>query len=509
MGPKIFLSYRREETRHVSRLIHERLAAAFGKESIFFDVHKLLVGHDFREGINKAVDHSQIMVAVIGRRWLHLLHQREAKRETDWVRYEVERALERGATVVPVLVGGARPLPEGSLPDRLQRLAFANSIPIHDDINFDSDMVLLTEELRKTLRSLGHAVPDRPTGFWDQREGRRRGFLVFLGAAAGLSCFGVWREAWPVAEIDRAALGNLLYSTCWVTYDPSGMTLNEDRQPIYPALSSIETDLDLIRDAGFSGILTSSSDGIMDQVPQAAKRRDLKVIMGIWNPTNRREVSRAISQGRHVDAYCVGHDGYPDRYTLQHLKEAVFLVKKRTGRPAAISEQAKCYNPELARIGDWLFPDAHLTLKADDEDLVANVDLDRDLRVFIRSTEHLAPFAQELGRPLIFKNVAYPYAGVLGGSRARQAEFFRRLLARINDPQRGYSVKVAIVAQGAFDAPWKTEKPFLAWDPYTGLITTKPAGVAAMSPAGREILRWYPHLEAARKNRISQHEPPD
>lgn len=173
----------------------------------------------------------------------------------------------------------------------------------------------------------------------------------------------------------------------------------------------------------------------MDQVPRLAQARKLRVIMGVWNPADAWEVSRAIRQGSHVDAYCVGHEGFPDRYSLAQLKRAVALIKRRTGKPAARSELAIRYTPELAQIGDWLFPDAHLTIRADDDDFRA--DVDGDLDRFMAATKRVVPFAQERQRPLVFANVAYPHAGVPGASRQRQAEFYRRLLDRVNDPERG------------------------------------------------------------------------
>jgi exo-beta-1,3-glucanase (GH17 family) len=267
-------------------------------------------------------------------------------------------------------------------------------------------------------------------------------------------------------------------------------------------------DLDLIRSAGFSGIVTSTSNDKMERVPKLAQKRGLRVIMGIWNPGDAWEVSRAIRQRDHVDAYCIGHGGYRDRYSLDQLESALNHVKRRTGKPAAISELARHYDANLARLGDWHFPDAHLTIN--DGDGRFSADVDRDLEVFMSATQRVIPFAQETGKPVLFANVAYPYAGIPNANRHRQREFFRRLLDRINDPQRGHAVKVAIVAQTAFDTKWKTEKPFYEWDLYTGLIDPNPSSTSrqhdtadewdgVLSPAGRAIRHWYPHLEEARK----------
>src|SRR6185295_4936142 len=99
-------------------------------------------------------------------------------------------------------------------------------------------------------------------------------------------------------------------------------------------------------------------------------------------------------QAPYVDAYCVGHEGLPDRYSLSQLARAVDLIKRRTGKPAAPSELAIRYKDELAvelsRIGDWLFPDAHLTIRDGDEDFWVNVD--RDLDKFMEATAVVVPY---------------------------------------------------------------------------------------------------------------------
>jgi hypothetical protein len=76
------------------------------------------------------------------------------------------------------------------------------------------------------------------------------------------------------------------------------------------------------------------------------------------------------------------------------------------------------------------------------------------------------------------------------------------LLERLHDPHEGPGIKVALVAQTAFDAPWKTEFPFFDWDPYTSLLEPREPSSAATTeprryqptPAAREIQRYFPHL---------------
>lgn len=506
---KIFISYRHDDCAPMARLIQKELAKTFGDSNILIDVH-IHAATDFHKAIDAALDNSSILVVVIGPKWISLLNENIKLDRKDWVRHEIEGALARGVRVFPLFVEGGKMPEERDLPTSLSELTRYQGRIIHSGASLDHSIAEAVNALQETTELLGLDVPEESSAkagarYWDQCEGRRRGRWALGLAALIVGVLFVWREYWPPPAIDSAALGHLLYDTCWISYDPSSFALDANREPVFPRIEALEEDLNQIRAAGFNGLLTSTSRGIMADVPRLAKQRGLKVIMGVWNPADRQEVSRAIRQARYVDAFCVGHSGFPDRYSVADARRAIFLLKKRTGLPAAVSEHTKYYTPQLSEIGDWLFPDAHLSLK-DQPDGPATANVDRDVREFMILTETISAMASRLSRPLILKNVAYPHTGIPGASPLVQAEFFRRLLEHLNDAQYGLSVKVAIVAQGAFDCPWKTKKPFLSWDPYTGLIqplqaetgrTTRFDPLKAeplLSPAGLELLRWYPHL---------------
>jgi hypothetical protein len=501
---RIFISYRRESS-HVAVRIYEQLARAFGGGNIFIDLYSIPLAVRFPQVISRALDRSDALVAIIGPRWLETLKEREKKGE-DWVRFEIEQAMERGLVIAPLLVEGAAWPDKQALPERLRGLADWHARTVSGDDRFATDMARVIGELTQELRKRGVTVRDGESRFWDQGEGRRRGWLVLLLVALLWTALLAWREWLPPAAIDEAALGNLLYGNCWVSYDPTGTRLDEARQPTHPPVEAIAAELDLIREAGFSGVVLSGTDNRMVEAPRLAKQRGLKVILGIWKPSDREEVSRAIRLWPHVDGYCVGHNGLRERYSMKQLREAIWLVKKRTGQPATTTELAMQYDDELAAVGDWLFPDAHITLK-DDPQGVARVHVERDIELFMKATDAMARLAQRTGQPLLFKSVAYPHAGVDGGSRARQAEFFRRLRQRIDDPQRGHAVKVSFAAQGAFDTDWKLAWPFLAWDPWTGLLKLpgknaagqRPKRQDLLTPAAREILSGYPHLQGRQR----------
>jgi hypothetical protein len=80
-------------------------------------------GQDFTAAIDRALDDSDAVLAVIGPGWLTAATPQGAPRlfeAGDYVRLELARALNRNLRVVPVLVGGASLPAVADLPDELQ-----------------------------------------------------------------------------------------------------------------------------------------------------------------------------------------------------------------------------------------------------------------------------------------------------------------------------------------------------------------------------------------------------
>lgn len=123
---RIFLSYRREDTRHVAGRVGDRLVDHFGDERVFIDVDTIEPGMDFAEAIAAAVGSCQVLLVLIGDRWLDSSDRKGRRKlddSNDLVRLEIEAALERNVRVIPVLVDGvAMPIIE-ELPPSLGGLA--------------------------------------------------------------------------------------------------------------------------------------------------------------------------------------------------------------------------------------------------------------------------------------------------------------------------------------------------------------------------------------------------
>jgi TIR domain len=157
--PAIFISYRRDDSSDVTGRIYDRLIQHFGKHSVFKDVDNIPLGVDFRERLGYSVGRCDVLLAVIGRQWLIGEGGRHRLSEVhDFVRIEIEAALERNIPVVPVLVQAAPfPRPE-DLPATLQSLVYRNGIPVRADPDFHQDMDRLIRGIeaylkRKTIKS--------------------------------------------------------------------------------------------------------------------------------------------------------------------------------------------------------------------------------------------------------------------------------------------------------------------------------------------------------------------
>lgn len=154
----VFICYRREDSAGFARLIYNRLTHKLGDESVFFDVDDIAPGLDFVDILSDRVGKCDALIAVIGKSWassVDLHNRRRLDDPNDFVRIEIQAALERKIRVIPVLVDGARMPEPDDLPDNLKKLTRRQGIEI-SHTRFDSDverltraLSLLDEELRK------------------------------------------------------------------------------------------------------------------------------------------------------------------------------------------------------------------------------------------------------------------------------------------------------------------------------------------------------------------------
>lgn len=147
----IFISYRRDDSRHAAGRLGDDLSAAFGPARIFRDVESIDPGVDFEVALEQALKGCAVMLVVIGPRWLSITDKagrRRLDQPGDWIRIEVSRALVRQVRLIPVLLEDT-PLPEAALlPEDLRALVRRQSLPL-SDARWRGDLQRLIETLER------------------------------------------------------------------------------------------------------------------------------------------------------------------------------------------------------------------------------------------------------------------------------------------------------------------------------------------------------------------------
>jgi formylglycine-generating enzyme required for sulfatase activity len=170
--PKVFISYRRQDSAAMAGWICDYLQGHFTKDAVFMDLDSIPFGADFRQHIRKAVDQCDVMLALIGQNWVG--RSGDARRiddPRDFVRIEIEVALEREPhlTIIPVLIGRATIPAEADLPPSLAQLAYRNAIEVDHGRDFHPHVDRLIkgiEDVVKGARRGGRASPEWIPRLW-------------------------------------------------------------------------------------------------------------------------------------------------------------------------------------------------------------------------------------------------------------------------------------------------------------------------------------------------------
>lgn len=191
----IFISYRRGEAGYPASWLFNELAERFGADQIFKDVDSIKPGDDFVERINVAVASSAVLLAVIGDDWLTVADGQGRRRlddPEDFVRLEIEAALERQIRVIPVLVESAKMPSAEQLPPSLAALARKQAHSLSSN-RFMTDSEELFTVLANELKPASAAVkplvqPPARTGwravFGRYFQSKRQRWIVALAAIA-------------------------------------------------------------------------------------------------------------------------------------------------------------------------------------------------------------------------------------------------------------------------------------------------------------------------------------
>lgn len=136
------------------------------------DIDTIPVGLDFREHLQQSLERCDILLAVVGPRWLGTdEHGHHAiADETDWVRIEIETALAKKIPVIPILIDRLRMPKASELPESLRNFAFRQAAEVDSGVDFRSHMERLIRsmdqylERRSTVPSTSQSVDTSKSG---------------------------------------------------------------------------------------------------------------------------------------------------------------------------------------------------------------------------------------------------------------------------------------------------------------------------------------------------------
>ncbi|HET9731022.1 MAG TPA: PASTA domain-containing protein [Acidimicrobiia bacterium] len=181
---RVFLSYRREDAAGYAGRLFDALVAKFRHDNVFMDIDTISPGSDFVDVIDEALEGCDVLLALIGPRWLSATgangHRRLDNPE-DFVRLEIEGALARGIRVIPLLVGGAEAPSSQELPESLAPLARRHAFDISDR-RWPQDVAELVHVLERIEPKPKIEQRDRP-----RRGLKRRGVGKDVATTAAAS----------------------------------------------------------------------------------------------------------------------------------------------------------------------------------------------------------------------------------------------------------------------------------------------------------------------------------
>ncbi|HEX3326437.1 MAG TPA: family 43 glycosylhydrolase [Actinomycetota bacterium] len=134
---RAFINYRREDTSGHAGRLYDSLTAAMGEENVFMDIDAIAAGEDFPTVINRALQSCDVLLALIGTRWLTVADTKGRPRledPGDFVRVEIEAGLERDdVVVIPVLVQETGMPGANDLPKSMAALTRRNAFQLSDN----------------------------------------------------------------------------------------------------------------------------------------------------------------------------------------------------------------------------------------------------------------------------------------------------------------------------------------------------------------------------------------
>lgn len=274
--PSIFISYRRDDSAgHAGRLA-DRLGQRVGADRVFRDIEDIAAGEDFVARLERQVDECQVLLALIGPRWLAPGASGKPRLfdDGDWVRREIVRAMERGLRVIPVLLQGASMPGADALPPDLARLARLNAMELRES-QFERDADYLVS-----------VVAPRSGSARTRRKIAMAASLLLLAGAAAYGAFWTWQQTTPDGAIYQIEHQGLVFDDeSFVQHAAQG-----DLEAVRLFVQA-EQDVEAVDDEGQTALQRAVSEGQVDVVQYLL---DEEAVPDAALPIATRDASQAI-----------------------------------------------------------------------------------------------------------------------------------------------------------------------------------------------------------------------
>jgi len=108
----VFINYRRDDTLAMAVVLEIFLNNSFSNLQVFLD-QEGIEAEKWTKKLEQALEESSVVITLIGHKYLDVRNEHGERRidlDDDWVRKEIEIAVDRKKTIIPVLVDGAKML---------------------------------------------------------------------------------------------------------------------------------------------------------------------------------------------------------------------------------------------------------------------------------------------------------------------------------------------------------------------------------------------------------------
>jgi hypothetical protein len=142
---RIFLCYRRDDTRWVAGRLYDELRQRYGPKQVFQDIVAIRPGIRYTDQIQEEISRCDVLIVVMGEGWLSAADPQGRRRldsPRDLVRLEIAAALQRGIPIIPLLIQRASMPADVELPDDIADLTLYHACEV-TDTRWDYDVGVL------------------------------------------------------------------------------------------------------------------------------------------------------------------------------------------------------------------------------------------------------------------------------------------------------------------------------------------------------------------------------